>query len=64
MDEETRRQVFEPFFTTKQRTGTGLGLAIVFGAVQSAGGSISVDSESGRGATFTLELPLVATRGG
>jgi signal transduction histidine kinase len=64
MDEETRRRVFEPFFTTKQRTGTGLGLAIVFGAVRSAGGSISVDSEPGRGAAFTLEFPLVATRGG
>ena len=63
MDEETRRRVFEPFFTTKQQGGTGLGLAIVFGAARSAGGSISVESEPGRGATFTLEFPLVATPG-
>jgi signal transduction histidine kinase len=63
MDQATRQQIFEPFFTTKDRRGTGLGLAIVFGAVRSTGGTVSVESEPGRGATFTLEFPIVASPG-
>lgn len=59
MDATTRTQIFEPFFTTKQKSGTGLGLAIVFGAVRSAGGNISVETEPGRGSTFTLDLQVV-----
>ena len=56
MDEETRAKVFEPFYTTKA-TGTGLGLAIVRQAVEAHGGSVSVESRPGEGATFTLRLP-------
>jgi PAS domain S-box-containing protein len=54
--EDVRRRIFEPFFTTKE-TGTGLGLSIVSGIISSYGGTIDVDSECGRGTTFTIRLP-------
>ncbi|MFZ5896968.1 MAG: sensor histidine kinase [Myxococcota bacterium] len=60
MDGETRQRIFEPYFTTKGERGSGLGLAIVFGALRHAGGSIEVQSEPGRGSTFTLRFPRVS----
>jgi len=52
--------VFEPFFSAKQKaSGTGLGLAIVHGIIQNHKGTIEVESELGKGTTFSVVLPIV-----
>jgi two-component system CheB/CheR fusion protein len=62
MTPETRQHAFEPFFTSKDAsTGAGLGLATVFGIVQQSGGSVSCESEIGRGTRFTILLPLATS---
>jgi two-component system NtrC family sensor kinase len=51
-------QIFEPFFTTKPvGKGTGLGLSVSYGIVQQHGGTLEVESEEGKGTTFTVRLP-------
>ena len=53
---ESLDKVFEPFFTTKDK-GTGLGLAIVFNIIRKHYGEITVESEEGKGTTFTITMP-------
>jgi signal transduction histidine kinase len=54
-------KIFDAFFTTKGRvSGVGLGLSVSYGIVTQHGGSIGVESEAGRGATFTVILPKEA----
>ena len=59
ISEENRAKLFNPFYTTKPLgKGTGLGLAIVYGIVKMHRGPIQVQSEEGKGTTFTITLPL------
>jgi len=54
-------KLFHPFFTTKESgQGTGLGLSIAYGIITSHHGSISVESEVGKGSTFKIRLPIAS----
>lgn len=57
MNPETRERLFDPFYTTKP-TGHGLGLPSVLSTVRNHGGTLAVHSEPGRGACFTVFLPV------
>jgi two-component system NtrC family sensor kinase len=54
------KKVFDPFFTTKhKRKGTGLGLWICYSIIEKLGGNISLESEVGKGSTFSISIPIV-----
>ena len=59
IDEDIIEHIFNPFFTTKGAgKGTGLGLSVVYGIVQQHGGWININSDYGRGAEFTVYIPV------
>ena len=58
MDEETRGKLFTAFFSTKGAFGTGLGLLVAHKVAAELGGGVSVRSEPGQGATFTVRFPV------
>jgi signal transduction histidine kinase len=58
MPDEVKAKIFTPFFSTKKKKGTGMGLAVVSQIVRSHGGTTTVESEPGKGATFRVTLPI------
>jgi len=58
------KHIFEPFYTTKGiGQGTGLGLSMVFGALQSHGGAVEVESSAGEGTIVRIYIPVVEVEG-
>ena len=60
MDQQVMDRIFEPYYTTKEQgKGTGLGLSVIHGIVKNYGGDIVVSSQSGKGSTFKVYLPVI-----
>jgi signal transduction histidine kinase len=61
MNQEVMEKIFIPFFTTKDvDEGTGLGLSVVHGIVGAHAGTITVESEVGKGSRFEIRIPLIS----
>jgi two-component system NtrC family sensor kinase len=58
ISKEDLPRIFEPFYSTKGQKGTGLGLAVIWGIIDNHDGTINVESEPGKGTTFTILLPI------
>lgn len=57
-------RIFAPFFTSRSPVGTGLGLSVSYGIVEKHGGRIHFESESGKGSTFMVYLPILPAKQG
>jgi two-component system, NtrC family, sensor kinase len=65
ISEENLEKIFDPFFTTKETGhGVGLGLAISYGIIKEHGGTVSIESEVGKGTTFIVRLPIITPQNG
>jgi len=61
IDSEIIDRIFDPYFTTKDAgQGSGMGLSVVHGIIQNHNGAITVESQPGKGTTFTIHFPVVA----
>ncbi|WP_236860599.1 sensor histidine kinase [Candidatus Reidiella endopervernicosa] len=59
MDEQTQARIFDPFYTTKPvGEGTGLGMSLSYNIIQKHGGTITVESQIGKGTRFLIWLPV------
>ncbi|MBT8368314.1 MAG: response regulator, partial [Deltaproteobacteria bacterium] len=60
MEPQVLERIFEPYYTTKEQgKGTGLGLSVIHGIIKNHGGDISVRSQPGEGASFTVYMPII-----
>jgi PAS domain S-box-containing protein len=61
MPDHILKNIFDPFFTTKIASGTGLGMSTSYGIMSRHGGMINVESQVGKGSTFTLQFPIATS---
>ena len=63
VSEESLNKIFDPFYTTKDPgLGTGLGLSVCYRIVEGLGGTISAESQPGKGMTIIVKLPLFSEK--